>query len=679
VAPAQQITILIPDPDEMMFVAGQNETNIDRIEREFGVKIVSRGAEFRISGDPASVARVGDLVGAMRSLSGRDDNLRRPALERLIGEAKDAPVATPQQLREHIATTVNGKRIVPLSDNQRRYVEAIRAHDLVFATGPAGTGKSFLAVAMGVNALRERKATRLILTRPAVEAGERLGFLPGDLQEKIDPYLRPLYDALYELMTPERFARAQERGEIEVAPLGYMRGRAQPVHSNVLTPSGFRAIGSLAVGDLVIGSDGSQTTVLGVYPQGRKPVYRVATHDGASTLCCADHLWAVATREDRSRGKPMRILETRDMIGRLRSAHYHRFELPLVSRPVEFEARAIPTDPYALGLLLGDGCITTQTTPTFTTADPELARALEVALPGIELARKSDFDYVLRRSGGGRGGVIVANPATATLRELGLAGSRSNTKFMPAAYLFNSSATRLAVLQGLLDTDGGPVTQRQRSCRVQYTTTSEQLKDDVLFLVRSLGGVAYWRKRLAAGRTPGRARGREVRYRFDAYVLDIRLPEGIVPFRLTRKVEAYNATGGGRPMRFIDSIAPAGEQETVCIRVAAADSLYVTEDFLVTHNTLNDAFIILDEAQNTTPAQMKMFLTRLGYGSQAVVTGDITQIDLPDPRSGLVVAREILRDVEGLAFVDFDDTDVVRHELVARIVRAYDRYERSPE
>jgi len=321
VAQAQQITILIPDPDEMMFVAGQNEANIDRIEREFGVKILARGAELRISGDASSVARVGDLVGAMRSLSGRDDNLRKPALERLIGDAKDAPVATPQQIREHVATTITGKRIAPQSDNQRRYVDAMRTFDLVFATGVAGTGKSYLAVAMGVAALRDRKVTRLILTRPAVEAGERLGFLPGDMTEKIDPYLRPLYDALYELMPAERMARAQERGEIEVAPLAFMRGR-----------------------------------------------------------------------------------------------------------------------------------------------------------------------------------------------------------------------------------------------------------------------------------------------------------------------------------------------------------------------TLNEAFIILDEAQNTTPAQMKMFLTRLGYGSQAVVTGDITQVDLVEgQKSGHVVAREVLHGVEGISFVDFDERDVVRHELVARIVRAYDRHERKPE
>ena len=317
-ASASQITILIPDPDEMMFVAGDNEQNIDRIEREFGVKIVSRGAELRISGEAPAVARVGDLVGAMRTLSGRDQSLRKPALERLIGDAKEAPVAPPSEMREVVATTTRGKRISPQSDNQRAYVDAIRKHDLVFAVGPAGTGKSFLAVAMGVAALRDRKVSRLILTRPAVEAGERLGFLPGDLQEKIDPYLRPLYDALYELMPPERFARAQERGEIEVAPLAYMRGRS-----------------------------------------------------------------------------------------------------------------------------------------------------------------------------------------------------------------------------------------------------------------------------------------------------------------------------------------------------------------------LNEAFIILDEAQNTTAPQMKMFLTRLGFGSQAVVTGDVTQIDLAGEKSGLVLAREILRDVEGIAMVDFNDRDVIRHELVARIVRAYDRFEKA--
>ena len=366
------------------------------------------------------------------------------------------------------------------------------------------------------------------------------------------------------------------------------------------------------------------------------------------------------------------------MIGRLRSNLQHRFELPLVTRPVEFEPRDVPLDPYALGLLLGDGCLTTRTTPSFTTADPELAEALEERLDGIELRRKSQVDYVLRHVDGHRGGVIVANPVTVALRQLELAGTRSATKFVPDAYLRNASEVRLGVLQGLLDSDGGPVTQRGRTCRIQYTTCSSRLRDDVIFIVRSLGGVAYARTRPAEGRRPGLARGRAVIHRSDAYVIDIRLPDGIAPFRLTRKRDAYRAHGGGRPMRFIESIGPAGEAETVCIQVAAEDSLYVTDEFLVTHNTLNDSFIILDEAQNTTPEQMKMILTRLGFNSKMVVTGDITQIDLPkNEGSGLVVISDILQNIEGIEFVRFGGEDVVRHRLVQKIVAAYAEHAES--
>ncbi|MDP9207005.1 MAG: PhoH family protein, partial [Actinomycetota bacterium] len=555
---------------------------------------------------------------------------------------------------------------------------AIRKSTVVFGIGPAGTGKTYLAMAVAVQALMAKQVNRLILTRPAVEAGEKLGFLPGTLSEKIDPYLRPLYDALYEMIDAEQITRMMERGTIEVAPLAYMRGRAQPYDRQVLTPDGFRPIGTLAVGDLVVGSNGLPTSVLGVYPQGRREVFWVRTQDGASTLCCAEHLWAVTTAADRRRGRPHRVLETRQMLGRLRAAHAHRFELPLVSHPVELQPQPVPMDPYALGLLLGDGCLTTSTTPSFTTADPELAVALEAALDGIELRRKTSVDYVLRHTAGHRGGVIVSNPVTVMLRDLGLAGTRSNTKFVPEGYLHNDSQVRLAVLQGLLDSDGGPVTQRGRNCRVQYGTSSKRLRDDVVFLVRSLGGVAYWRTRPAAGRSPGFARGRDVHHRSDAHILDIRLPEGVAPFRLARKREAYASTGGGRPMRFIDRIEPAGEAETLCIQVAAADSLYVTDDFLVTHNTLNDSFIVLDEAQNTTPEQMKMFLTRLGFNSKAVVTGDITQIDLPaGQHSGLNVVREILTGIDDLSFVYLSSRDVVRHRIVQDIVEAYRRYDEA--
>jgi phosphate starvation-inducible PhoH-like protein len=654
-------------------LAGSEDSILRALRGRLEADLHLRGNVLTLEGEPDDVAQAATVVDEMVELIEQGHDVAPGTIEAVTG-ALDAD-ESPAEILEDVVWRHRNTKVAPKTLNQKRYVDSIRRHTITFGIGPAGTGKTFLAVAMAAAALTERKVQRIILTRPAVEAGERLGFLPGDIQAKVDPYLRPLFDALYDMIDPDRVNGYFERDVIEVAPLAFMRGRAQPLSSPVLTPSGWRPIGSLRVGDLVVGSNGRPTPVLGVYPQGRKEVFRVSTQDGASTLCCAEHLWQVFTASDRHRGKSGRVLETQEMIGQLRSARQHRYELPLLSAPVEFPAREVPLDPYALGLLLGDGCLTTTTTPTFATADYELILALEESLDGIELRHKGGLDYVLRHVNGGRGGVIVANPVTVALRELGLAGTRSNTKFVPDLYLRNKSSVRLAVLQGLLDSDGGPVTQRNRTCRVQYTTCSDRLRDGVTFLVRSLGGVAYCRRRPAAGRPPGRANGRLVHHRSDAFVMDIRLPRGVDPFRLGRKREVYRRHGGGRPMRFVHEIEAAGETETVCIQVAAADSLYLTDDFLLTHNTLNDSFVILDEAQNTSPEQMKMFLTRLGFNSRMVVTGDVTQIDLPsDQRSGLIAVRDVLDEVQDISFVEFGGEDVVRHKLVQRIVAAYDAH-----
>ena len=651
-------------------LAGVGDGVLDSLRSRLHCTLRLRGNQLTIEGDDERVAAARAVVDELVELVEGGHEIGPDTVGAVVAALDQA-----EDIREVFDDVVwrhRGKKIAPKTVTQKRYVDSIRNCTVTFGIGPAGTGKTYLAMALAVAALAEKQVARIILTRPAVEAGERLGFLPGDMLAKVDPYLRPLFDALYDMLDADRLTGHMERGVIEVAPLAFMRGRAQPVDSMVLTPAGFRPIGSLDVGDLVIASDGKPTPVLGVYPQGRRETFDVRAQDGSSTRCCAEHLWFVTTPDDRKHGKPGRVLQTQELVGRLRRHHQHRFELPLLSAPVEFEPREVTIDPYALGLLLGDGCLTTSTTPSFTTADPELARSLEDALPEIELRAKNRIDYVLNHRGVGRGGVIVANPVTAALREIGLAGTRSGTKFVPADYLYNSAAVRLAVLQGLLDTDGGPVTQRNRSCRVQYTTSSERLRDDVIFLVRSLGGVAYARTRAAAGRPPGRANGRPVYHRADAFVLDIRLPSTVEPFRLARKRALYRRFGGGRPMRFVDAIEPAGEADTVCIQVAAADSLYVTDDFLLTHNTLNDSFIILDEAQNTSPEQMQMFLTRLGFGSKVVITGDVTQVDLPrDQASGLIQVRDILGSIDGIAFVEFTHQDVVRHKLVQRIVEAY--------
>jgi len=660
----------------MVSLLGSGDELLHVIEREFDADIHVRGNEITASGNPAETALVTELFDELIELLRKGTDLTPDAVERAAAMLRAERGERPADVLTVGILSARGRTIRPKTLNQKRYADAIDKHTIVFAIGPAGTGKTYLAMAKAVKALQAKQVNRIILTRPAVEAGERLGFLPGTLYEKIDPYLRPLYDALHDMIDPDSIPRLLAAGTIEIAPLAYMRGRCHPVHTPVLTPDGFRPIGSLTVGDLVIGSNGEPTPVIGVYPQGEKDIYRLTAQDGASTLCSGDHLWAVATRDDRRRGKPLRVLTTREMIGNLRAHHYHRYELPMHSAPVRFPYREVPMDPYALGLLLGGGGLTGSTTPSFAAGDPELARELQ-RLPGTEVRPEDKPNYVLNRVTSPGDVMTLENPVTGAARLLGLHGTRPTTKFVPDLYLYNSAKVRLAVLQGLLDTDGGPVIQRGRTCRVQYTTVSPRLRDDVIFLVRSLGGIAYHRTRPALGRAAHLVKGRPVHRRHDAYIIDIRLPEGIEPFRLRRKRDAYNAAGGGgRPMRYVDSIEPAGTAEAVCITVAAADSLYTAEDFLLTHNTLNDSFIILDEAQNTSAEQMKMFLTRLGFGSQVVVTGDITQVDLPPGQvSGLRIVQHILDGVEDIHFARLTSHDVVRHRLVGNIVDAYEKYD----
>lgn len=675
--------VTLPE-DAVRSLFGPYDENIKHLEGLLGVRVNLRGNELNIEGDEQDVEVVEGILADYAALF---DEGRRMSNDELKSAFKQIAEDRAYTLRDYFTKTrlnpTGKKQVTARSANQRRYLEAIDKYDVVFGIGVAGTGKTFLAVAKAVEALMQKRVNRIILARPAVEAGEKLGFLPGDLQDKVDPYLRPLYDALFDLVDYEKVTRLLEKRIIEVAPLAFMRGRAQPLHSRVLTPTGWRKMGEIEVGDLVIGSDGKSIEVLGVYPQGKKPVYRLTMTDGASAVACAEHLWQVQTMEDKRRNRSPRVLQTQEMIGNVRRNHQYRYELPLLSAPIEWEYQAVPVEPYALGLMLGDGCMSGKTSPTFATADAELVSSLGVSLSdmSVQVRRKSAIDYVLVNPLAGKGGNKfdpIRNPLTQALRELNLSGTYSSTKFIPDLYLYNDAETRIALLQGLLDTDGGPVTQEERTCRIQYVTTSERLKDDVVFLVRSLGGVAHWRRREAEGRKPGFANGREVINRPDAYVLDIRLPAPIKPFRLQRKADIYEQFGGGRPMRFIKNIEPIGEQETQCIRVAAADSLYVTDDFILTHNTLSDAFIILDEAQNTTSEQMKMFLTRIGFGSKAVITGDVTQIDLPaGRRSGLIEAQRVIGGIEDIEFIHFTEKDVVRHRLVQMIVQAYDRHTKS--
>lgn len=212
--------------EDLIAVFGSFDENIKRIEDALNVSIVNRGTDLKITGDEEAVDKAARTLEGLLALAAKGESIdeqRVRYLITLVREGNDEQVA--QMAKDVVCITAKGKPIKAKTVGQQQYMKAIAKNTITLGVGPAGTGKTYLAVAAAVAAFRERTVNRIILTRPAVEAGERLGFLPGDLQNKVDPYLRPLYDALYDMLGAETFQKYQERGSIEVAPLAYMRGR----------------------------------------------------------------------------------------------------------------------------------------------------------------------------------------------------------------------------------------------------------------------------------------------------------------------------------------------------------------------------------------------------------------------------------------------------------------------
>ena len=212
--------------EQAVSLFGSFDENVKLIEGQYNVKIISRGSELKVSGEADSVSKAVRAINGLLMLINRGEALSEQNVRyvlSLVNDGNDDRLS--EMTGDCVCITAKGKPIKPKTLGQKKYLECIKNNTITLGAGPAGTGKTYLAVAMAVNAFRAKEVNRIILTRPAVEAGEKLGFLPGDLQQKVDPYLRPLYDALFDMLGAESFQRYQERGSIEVAPLAYMRGR----------------------------------------------------------------------------------------------------------------------------------------------------------------------------------------------------------------------------------------------------------------------------------------------------------------------------------------------------------------------------------------------------------------------------------------------------------------------
>lgn len=375
---------------------------------------------------------------------------------------------------------------------------------------------------------------------------------------------------------------------------------AQPLSEPVLTPAGWSTMGDLRPGDQVIGVDGKPVDILGTYPQGEKPIYRVEFSDGTYTRATGDHLWLTRTQYERNAatkfikrnpgttGRLYWSTKTTDEIAQslvCTSTGAKNHQVPIAD-PVMFDSRTVNLDPYLLGFLLGDGHLR-QTSVTFTTADEWIVDHLAATVadlgltvrknPHVRADGQPNYDYAISAAAAGwTGRGHESNAVLRAVRRYGLIGKRAWEKFVPDDYLYNTPDVRLALLQGLMDADG-TISNDPRNRTTRLCTTSQQLADDTLFIARSLGGTATVAERV--GRKPNGEVGRI------QFIVTMRLPNGTVPFRLPRKADLVRDRGKYPPRRYITAVIPDGSEDAQCIAVDHPDHLYVTRDCVVTHNT----------------------------------------------------------------------------------------------
>ena len=550
-----------------------------------------------------------------------------------------------------------------LNAEQKNSYEVFTKNDIVFFIGEAGSGKTFLSTAFALSSLLSKQAKKIVISRPIVEAGEKLGFLPGTFDEKVLPYMLPIYDTLDDLVGKEGLQRELVNKCLEVAPIAYLRGRAETLDSPIVTPNGIIPMGSIKVGDQVIGSNGEPINVIGVYPQGKKPIYKVNFSDKTFVKCSEDHLWSTMTLNEKRHNKGFTIKTTKEISQNIKNKYNQKVHrMPNLTGYVQFKEKDVSINPYLLGVLLGDGHIR-DSAVRICTADEDILKECSMCLPeNMKINHMKNYDYSIVQNNN-----IKKNNLCLELKKYGLNGKKSNNKFVPEDYKINSKEIRLEILRGLMDTDGSIfLEKRSNKIRMQYYTTSWQLAQDVMFLVRSLGGNAYYRKREFDESDNHEYKGNIIKHIHASYIVDVRISEN--PFKLKRKAKKFNCGSQPNYVKLISSIDYIGDEECQCIEVDSKDRLYVTNGFNITHNTFKNSIAILDEAQNATKTQLKLFLTRIGMNSKLLITGDPKQSDL-GPTSGLMEVVEKLRGTQGIGIIEFSSDAIVRHPIINSIIK----------
>jgi replicative DNA helicase len=529
-------------------------------------------------------------------------------------------------------------------------------------------------------------------------------------------------------------------------------GKAQPIHSFVKTPTGWTQMGYIIPGTQVSTPDGGQATVLAVYPQGLKSIFRITFEDGRFAECCEEHLWRIYCYEwGSSEETRWRVIDTVKLCELLQlKSKSDRLYIQLV-KPNESENDIeLPVDPYLMGLILGDGSIG-EGCIGFTTSDDFIVNQVGKILPDdLHLIKNTNSDYgyrIVKKTGRSDGG-IGKNSILEAFRNMNLTGLNSHAKRIPNIYLNASYRQKIALIQGLMDTDG---TVDSKTGTPSFCTTSSVLSEQFNYLIRSIGGISKMGVRTPTFNYKGDKRLGRL-----AFNHSIRVTDGSVLFKLPRKLELLS-----RDYQYKDclrlrvkSLEYSGEFEAQCISIDHPDKLYITDNYVVTHNThvsitaaailllekkiskivicrpaiesgrglgflpgeieekwapyfkpvrailekrlgsshvdnmlkngqieiapleflrgntFENAFVILDEAQNATKKEMLTFLTRIGNNCTVVVDGDVQQVDIREP-SGLVDMINRLRGMQDYAVCEFDESEIVRAALVRDVIIRY--------
>jgi N12 class adenine-specific DNA methylase/intein/homing endonuclease len=456
-------------------------------------------------------------------------------------------------------------------------------------------------------------------------------------------------------------------------------GKAQPLNSILITPTGAKTMGEIRVGDLVISDDGKPTKVIGVYPQGVKEIFKVIFSDGTHTECCEEHLWLTynAPQREGARAQPEGKIwdfakPTVKTLKEIKSTLiFHKYKssgakknhsIPIV-KPIEFEHQDNFIHPYLMGALLGDGCLRTNSALSFVSVDEHILNRIRELLP-VECSLKKkktdkNIDYQISRVRGEN--CPNTNPVIDELRILGAMGKYSYEKSIPKQYIFNSVECRIEMLRGLMDTDG---TVGKRGTSSIFYSTSKQLADDVTFLVNTLGGTTNVIEKKPYFTHKGiRKQGRI------CYIVTIKLPAEINPFSLPRKRDLVKGKTKYKPVRYIVGVEPIGLKEAQCISVDSPSRLYLTDNCIVTHNTIT--------ASTTT-----MELRRLGYAKKPMIVvqkktlGDFVQefIDLY-PTANLLIANDSELTVQGRPYF----YQRIRDEDFDAVIMPHSQFELIPD